>query len=162
VITHLDLFSGIGGFSLASSWLGARTVGFSEIDPFCCRVLAKHWPEVPINHDIRTLTADVVRGWLDRADRDDVADAEHRRRDVKRITSAGILGTTPGDQGRARHQSTGATIYGSQSSSIRLDLVTGGFPCQPWSHAGKRMGAEDDRHLWGAGAGRSRSVGVRR
>jgi DNA (cytosine-5)-methyltransferase 1 len=51
----LDLFSGIGGFSLGLERAGMRTVAFCEIDPFCRRVLAKHWPGVPIHHDITRL-----------------------------------------------------------------------------------------------------------
>ena len=56
----LDLFSGIGGFSLGLERAGMQTVAFCEIDLFARRVLAKHWPEVPCHDDIRTLTAD----WL--------------------------------------------------------------------------------------------------
>jgi DNA (cytosine-5)-methyltransferase 1 len=52
---HLDLFSGIGGFALAARWVGWETVGFCEIDPFCQRVLRKHWPEVPLFEDVRKL-----------------------------------------------------------------------------------------------------------
>lgn len=89
---HLDLFSGIGGFALAAGWAGFETVMFCEIDQFARKVLAKHWPEVPIHDDIHTLTADVV--------------------------------------------------------GQPIDLITGGFPCQPFSVAGKRRGQEDDRHLW--------------
>jgi DNA (cytosine-5)-methyltransferase 1 len=64
----LDTFSGIGGFSLAARWLGGfETVQFVERDPYCQRVLAKHWPTVPIHDDICTFnpergSADVVVG----------------------------------------------------------------------------------------------------
>lgn len=55
----LDLFSGIGGFSLGLERSEAfKTVAFCEIEPFCRRVLAKHWPQVPQYDDIRTLTAE--------------------------------------------------------------------------------------------------------
>jgi DNA-cytosine methyltransferase len=55
----LDLFSGIGGFSLGLERSGGfKTVAFCEIDPFCRKVLNKHWPSVPQYHDIRELTAD--------------------------------------------------------------------------------------------------------
>lgn len=52
----LDLFSGIGGFSLGLERARMRAVAFCEIDPFCRRVLAKHWPDVPCYDDVRTLT----------------------------------------------------------------------------------------------------------
>lgn len=64
----LDTFSGIGGFSLAARWLGGfETVQFVERDPYCQRVLAKHWPNTPIHDDICTFnpergSADVVVG----------------------------------------------------------------------------------------------------
>lgn len=93
-MNHLDLCSGIGGFALAADWAGMTTIGFCEIDPFCQRVLRKHWPETPIHDDLRTLTGDIIDGWG------------------------------------------------------RTDLVTAGYPCQPFSHAGRRMGQKDDRHLW--------------
>ena len=51
----LDLFSGIGGFSLGLKRAGMETIGFCEIDPFCRKVLAKHWPDVTIHTDIRSL-----------------------------------------------------------------------------------------------------------
>jgi DNA (cytosine-5)-methyltransferase 1 len=59
----LDLFSGIGGFSLGLERAGFRTVAFCEIDPYCRAVLTKHWPDVPCYDDIRTL--DVRAGFAD-------------------------------------------------------------------------------------------------
>jgi DNA (cytosine-5)-methyltransferase 1 len=66
----LDLFSGLGAFSLGLERTGGfKTVGFCEIDPFCRRVLAKHWPDVPCHDDITTREfmegeADVITaGW---------------------------------------------------------------------------------------------------
>jgi DNA (cytosine-5)-methyltransferase 1 len=57
----LSLFAGIGGFDLGLERTGGfKTVAFCEIDPFCRRVLAKHWPEVPCYDDVRTLTADTL------------------------------------------------------------------------------------------------------
>ena len=57
----LDLFSGIGGFSLGLERAGMKTVAFCEIEEYPRRVLAKHWPDVPIYDDVRTLTADTLR-----------------------------------------------------------------------------------------------------
>lgn len=91
--THIDLFSGIGGFALAAQWAGFKTICFSEIDPYASAVLRKHWPEVPNLGDIT------------KADFSPYA---------------------------------GAT------------LLTGGFPCQPWSNSGLKRGVNDDRHLWPA------------
>jgi DNA (cytosine-5)-methyltransferase 1 len=55
----LDLFSGIGGFSLGLERSGGfKTVAFCEVEPFCVKVLNKHWPEVPVYGDIRELNAD--------------------------------------------------------------------------------------------------------
>jgi DNA (cytosine-5)-methyltransferase 1 len=53
----LDLFSGIGGFSLGLERAGMRTIQFVEIEPYCRAVLKKHWPDVPCHDDIRTFSA---------------------------------------------------------------------------------------------------------
>lgn len=64
----IDTFSGIGGFSLAARWLGGiETVQFVEREPYCQRILRKHWPTVPIHDDICTYepesgSADIVCG----------------------------------------------------------------------------------------------------
>lgn len=93
----LDLFSGIGGFSLAAEWTGKiKTVAFCEIDKYCQKVLNKNYPEVKIYDDIKLLTREKL-------EEDD--------------------------------------IHG-------IDIISGGFPCQPYSIAGKQRGAADDRALW--------------
>jgi DNA (cytosine-5)-methyltransferase 1 len=55
-VNVLDLFSGIGGFSLGLERAGMRTVAFCEIEPYARAVLAKHWPSVPCYDDVRTIT----------------------------------------------------------------------------------------------------------
>lgn len=61
----LDLFSGIGAFSLGLRRAGMTPIAFVEIDPFCREVLGRHWPGVPIHHDVRDAEfpdADVICG----------------------------------------------------------------------------------------------------
>jgi DNA (cytosine-5)-methyltransferase 1 len=101
-LTVLDLFSGIGGFSLGLERAGLRTIAFCEIEPFCQNVLQKHWPHVPIAQDIRQLRHENGRLY-----------------DAERLIYKG-----------------------------RIDLICGGFPCQPFSVAGRKKGTSDDRDLW--------------
>lgn len=56
----LDLFSGIGGISLAADWAGIETTAFCEIEPYCQKVLYKHWPSVPIFDDVKKLTKEML------------------------------------------------------------------------------------------------------
>ncbi len=91
-LRHGSLFSGIGGFDLAASWMGWENVFQCEIDPFCQKVLKYHFPDAIQYEDIKQTDFTIWRG--------------------------------------------------------KIDVLTGGFPCQPFSRAGKRKGTEDDRHLW--------------
>ena len=60
ILTHIDLFSGIGGFALAAHWAGFTTKLFCEKDEFCQQILKKHWPEVPIIDDVRDVRKEVL------------------------------------------------------------------------------------------------------
>lgn len=115
-MTHLDLFSGIGGFALAAKWGGFETVGFCEINPYCQELLKLRFPGVKIYNDIRRLTHEQF-----------IADSEgwESRKQTERKGRKNISG-----------------------GNIKIDLLTGGFPCQPFSCAGRRRGTEDDRFLW--------------
>lgn len=92
MLRHGSLFSGIGGFDIAASWMGWRNVFSCEKDPFCRTVLKHYWPNTTHYEDIYDFRA-----------------AHHR-----------------GD----------------------IDIISGGFPCQPFSQAGRRKGAKDNRYLF--------------
>lgn len=115
-MTHLDLFSGIGGFAYAADqvWDNVEHI-FVEYDPFCQQVLKKHWPEAPIHGDIRQFNSDTFR--------------------------AGRTGSLRQTKGRDR-------LRGRDRPAEKPFILTGGFPCQPFSTAGLRRGTADDRHLW--------------
>ncbi len=94
-LRHVDLCSGIGGFALGFEWAELSSpVLFCDIEPWSRKVLAKHWPDVPIAEDVKELANDPD-------------------------------GNVPD-----------------------CDVLTAGYPCQPFSLAGKRGGSEDDRHIW--------------
>ncbi|MCY9707398.1 DNA cytosine methyltransferase [Paenibacillus alvei] len=99
-MNKLSLFSGIAGIDLAAKWAGMKTRAFCESEPFPQKVLRKHWPDIPIYDDVRTLTR-------------------------ARLEEDGII-----------------------TASRAIDIVSAGYPCQPYSVAGKREGKEDDRALW--------------
>ena len=91
----LDLFSGIGGFSIGLEKAGFETVAFCEIEDYPRAVLRKHWPDTPIYRDVKQLTGEQLR-----------------------------------------------------ADGIVPDVIVGGYPCQPFSVAGRQRGEKDERHLW--------------
>jgi len=120
----LDLFSGIGGFSIGLERAGMRTVAFCEIDPYCRAVLRKHWPDVPVFGDVKTLTAEAL------------ADAGYHEPSGRNEASQG------------QQLGSGRTAR-SEPASCGIDLICGGFPCQDISIAGKGAGIEGSRSgLW--------------
>lgn len=65
-MNHFAAFTGINGFGIAAEWAGFETIGFSEIEPYCCALLAEKWPEIPNYGDIRdTARFTDLRGQVD-------------------------------------------------------------------------------------------------
>lgn len=124
-LTHLSLFSGIGGIDLAAEWAGFKTVAFVERDKFCQKVLAKNFPGVPIHDDIKEFGAK------------DVAHAS--------VQSNGKASQAACPIGSERDTRNDAVWRGRKPT---IHLLSGGFPCQPFSVAGKRKGVSDERFLW--------------
>lgn len=135
---HYDLFSGLGLFALAASWVWSKheVVSFCESDEYCRRVLKKHWPDVPCVEDIRDVKNEgptPLANTTSSGFKAEAATVEKEKGSSNKVGNAGEL-----QRGSLR-------LGGSPG---RIDLITGGFPCQPFSHAGKRDGRSDDRFLW--------------
>ena len=92
MLRHGSLFSGIGGFDIAASWMGWQNVFSCEKDPFCRTVLKHYWPNTTHYEDIYDFRAAHYRG--------------------------------------------------------HIDIISGGFRCQPFSQSGRRKGSQDDRYLF--------------
>jgi len=138
-LTHISLFAGIGGVDLATEWAGFRTILFVEIDEYCQKVLKKHWLDVPIIGDVKDVTRERIQEVM--ADtQSQYSNGKHdNTRDSKQPQEISELGDSRGAR------------YGAESTKPTIPpvtLITGGFPCQPVSTAGKRRGTEDDRWLW--------------
>jgi DNA (cytosine-5)-methyltransferase 1 len=129
---HIDLFSGIGGFSLACEWAGIETICFVEIDKFCQKVLKKHWPDVPVVEDVNDVE-EIKRI---------VAHAVSIHDERAGFRTAVAVARMPGSY-MGRPFATGERWQ--ETNSL---LLTAGFPCQPFSAAGRRKGSADSRYLW--------------
>ena len=96
LLKHVDLCSGIGGFSLGFRMAQlSNPILFCDIEPWCRKILTQHWPDVPIYEDVKEIANDPERFIPERP-----------------------------------------------------DILTAGYPCQPFSVAGRRRGEKDDRHIW--------------
>ena len=94
-LRHVDLCSGIGGFSLGFSWAElSNTIMFCDTEKWCRQILNKNFPNIPIATDVKELANDPERNVPNH------------------------------------------------------DILTAGYPCQPFSVAGLRKGEKDDRHIW--------------
>lgn len=124
-MTHLDLFSGIGGFAIAAQACGYTTIGFCEKEPYAQQILKERFGAVLADAGCAGQSAGRTRGG-----KETVGKIQHHRASSLRPTLHDDIFTLNG------------TDYAG------VDLLTGGFPCQPFSVAGKRRGAEDDRALW--------------
>lgn len=133
-LTFGSLFAGIGGIDLGlerAGWTGRWQV---EWDDWCQRVLAKHWPDVPRVGDIRDAHA---------AASCTVPDSDSI---VWGTEQVGVSGS--GHKTDSRDDGSARFVARCPNCLPYVDLIAGGFPCQPFSVAGKRLGKEDDRWLW--------------
>jgi len=128
-----SLFAGIGGFDLGLERAGMECAWQVEIDPFCLKVLEKHWPDVRRYTDVRKVHGDAPNAEYDGCDGSSL---RYRLQEGK------------GERGVFQSERHNAPDYVCPGCLPTVDLVCGGFPCQPFSVAGKQRGKEDDRHLW--------------
>ena len=127
--THLDLFSGIGGFAIAAQACGYTTIGFCEKEPYAQQILKERFGAV----------------LADAESSESRQQTERQRREDSRGGSGNRSGTATARTMPRLHPDI-FTLNGADYAGV--DLLTGGFPCQPFSVAGKRKGAADDRALW--------------
>jgi len=137
-LTHVSLFTGIGGLDLAAEWADFETILQVEMDDYANKVLEKHWPDVKRVKDIR----DVTRETLAHASGYGLQETEPNETDIKKSERGNSL------RPRVAGCSTDRIPVETEKNYKPVTVVSGGFPCQPFSQAGKRGGRGDDRYLW--------------
>jgi len=137
--THLDLFSGIGGFAIAASLAGFKTVGFCENNIYAQKILIKNFHAIMAdpNGDRCSWCDEVCRRDLEKSEKEQKRRAPGCGRPAEHLVRGSCPPILHGDI----RQLSGGDYAGAS-------LITGGFPCQPFSVAGKRRGTADDRALW--------------
>jgi DNA-cytosine methyltransferase len=132
-LTYGSLFAGIGGFDLGFDRAGLECKWQVEIDDFCTAVLEKHWPDVTRYRNVREIHGLMAHTYH--------TSPEGRRQDGGEILSV----AEPEGSGVGSSSGNGERCPACLEP---VDVICGGFPCQPFSAAGKRRGEDDDRNLW--------------
>ena len=156
VLTKVSLFSGIGGDDLASEWAGIETICFVEKDKYCQKVLHRHWPDIPIIEKVQDVTKEKVMAYAYDKWKQQPQGGEQnikgwtldRSKEALAFTNCGTrlqADQTISIRGDNTRQEIGRR---SSQDGYTIDIISGGFPCQPHSVAGKHKGSLDERNLW--------------
>jgi DNA (cytosine-5)-methyltransferase 1 len=151
-----SLFAGIGGLEYGLEKAGGfETVWQVEIDPFCRKVLEKHWPDVKRYGDIRNChgafsDAGNARGEGESGEKRSQKEMSEPGRDDEDSERGAFADTecTHGKSVKTKSAEQESTGIRNLQTLEHVDLICGGFPCQPFSHPGKRKGVSDSRWLW--------------